>query len=89
MRIIKKSFLLCVSSLPLAACAPVTPLATGEAARAWMREQTLDPQASDRHGEQAPQGTDPDVVNAAVKQLRAPARPRSMPMSDLLKELRE
>jgi hypothetical protein len=93
---VKKSFLLCLSSLSLAACAPVTPLATGEAARTWMREQTLDPQASTRHGEQAPQGTDPDVANAAVKQLRTPARSRPAPMggmtgglSGLLKDLGE
>ena len=92
----KQTFLLSLASLSLAACAPVTPLATGEAARTWMREQTLDPGASVRHGDEAPQGTDPDVANTAVKQLRTPARTRPAPMgsmqgglSGLLKDLGE
>lgn len=92
----KQTFLLSLASLSLAGCASVAPLATGEAARTWMREQTLDPGASVRHGEQAPQGTDPEVANAAVKQLRTPARTRPAPMgamqgglSGLLKDLGE
>lgn len=96
MIVVKKLLLLSLSCGTLAACAPVTPLATGEAARTWMREQTLDPGASVRHGEQAPQGTDPEVANAAVKQLRVPARARPAPMGGvqgglnaLLKDLRE
>lgn len=79
-------------SVLMSACAPVAPLANGDATRTWMREQTFDPGASARHGDQAPQGTDPEVTNNAVEQLRKPSKtPRSAAGSlpDVLKELVE
>ena len=84
-------FAFCACAL-LTACAPVTPLATGESVRAWVREQTFDPTASERHGDQAPQGTDPEIANAAVDQLRKPSTQRRTPMrgtSQILKDLVE
>lgn len=76
----------------MSACAPVAPLATGEAARTWIREQTFNPEATAQHGDRASEGTDPELANGAVEQLRKPpssrrSGPRSMP--DVLKDLVE
>lgn len=79
-------------SVLLSACAPVAPLATGDATRSWIREQTFDPGASARHGDRAPQGSDPELTNRAVEQLRKPSSTRRSSTGSLpsvLKELME
>ena len=55
------------------ASAPETTLADGASVRELIEQQTHDPSATARHGTTTPQGTDPDVVNAAVQGVRAPA----------------
>jgi hypothetical protein len=55
------------------ATAPEATLADGASVRALIEQQTHDPAATARHGTTTPQGTDPDVVNAAVQGVRAPA----------------
>ena len=55
------------------AAAPEATLADGSSVRALIEQQTHDPSATARHGTTTPQGSDPDVVNAAVQGVRAPA----------------
>lgn len=59
--------------ITLSACStsgPVKELANGDAVRAWRVQQTYDAEATNRNGTTAPQGTDPDVADAALKNLR-------------------
>lgn len=53
------------------AAAPEETLADGSALRELIAQQTHDPGASARHGTTAPEGTDPDVANAAVQAVRS------------------
>lgn len=53
------------------AAAPSDTLADGSATREMIAQQTHDPEASARNGTAAPQGTDPEVANAAVQAVRA------------------
>jgi hypothetical protein len=62
-------------ALLIAGCAsaPETMLADGSSVRALIEQQTHDPGATARNGTTAPQGSDPEVVDAAVQGVRAPA----------------
>lgn len=62
------------AALLLTGCAtePTTTLGDGSSVRELVAQQTHDTSASARHGTTTPQGSDPDVVNAAVEGVRAP-----------------
>lgn len=47
------------------------------AARDWTSQQTFDPAATERHGTTAPQGTDPELADKAVNDLRQGKSERS------------
>jgi hypothetical protein len=67
--------LIATTVLLLTGCtnAPQATLADGASVRALIEQQTHDPSATTRNGTTTPQGSDPDVVNAAVQGVRAPA----------------
>ncbi len=63
--------------------------ATG-ATRDWIEKQTYDAGASERHGTEAPQGTDPDAASKAIndlKQGKQPAQKSAAPNVTLLPAL--
>lgn len=76
--------------LALAACStsgPVREVANGDAVRTLRTEQTWDLEATRRNGTNATLGTDPDVADAAVKNMRASAGNKSGDLKTMLQSL--
>lgn len=74
----------------LAACStsgPVQELANGDAVRDWRAQQTWDPEATARNGTTPTPGTDPDVADAAVKNMRSASSSRQGDMKSALQSL--
>ena len=74
----------------LAACStsgPVRELANGDAVRTLRSEQTWDLEATRRNGTTATLGTDPDVADTAVKNMRNSAGSRGSDLKTMLQSL--
>jgi hypothetical protein len=53
-----------------------------------MSQQTFDPAATERHGTTAPQGTDPELADKAVNDLRqGKSERRSSATSEVMQQL--
>lgn len=74
----------------LVACStsgPVQELANGDAVRELRAQQTFDPQASARNGTTTPLGTDPDVADTAIKNMRSSTGSRSTDVKTMLQSM--
>ena len=66
---------------------PVRELANGDAVRTLRTEQTWDLEATRRNGTTAALGTDPDVADTAIKNMRSAAGSRGSDLKTMLQSL--